>query len=114
MIPRISLARDQYITSFQAAFADEILEKYEINANALRLCHFLAQIFTETGALTTLTENLNYSASRLVAVWPRRLPTLQVAEAYAHDDEKLANFVYGGRMGNTNSGDGFLYRGRGL
>jgi len=114
MIPRISLARDQYITSFQAAFADEILEKYEINANALRLCHFLAQIFTETGALTTLTENLNYSASRLVAVWPRRFPTLQVAEAYAHDDEKLANFVYGGRMGNTNSGDGFLYRGRGL
>jgi putative chitinase len=46
-------------------------------------------------------------------IWPSRFPTLDVAKEYERDPEKLANFVYGGRMGNVNTGDGYRYRGRG-
>ncbi len=51
-------------------------------------------------------------------VWPeavRRL-TMEIAEAYARQPEKIANRVYADRMGNGSeaSGDGWKYRGRGL
>ena len=59
---------------------------------------------------------MNYSAQRLMQVWPSRFKTLEQAEQYAHNPEKLANNVYANRMGNGNeeSGDGWKYRGRGL
>jgi putative chitinase len=62
-----------------------------------------------------LEENLNYSAERLVAVWPSRFPTKAAAEPYARQPDKLANKVYANRLGNGNeaSGDGWRYRGRG-
>jgi predicted chitinase len=106
--------KQQYKDAFQAADVGVVLDKYEISKAPLRICHFLAQALTETGALTTLVESLNYSASRLTEVWPSRFPTLAAAQPYAHDEEKLGNAVYGGRMGNANPGDGFLFRGRGL
>jgi putative chitinase len=75
----------------------------------------LAQVGHESGGLQRVEENLNYSAQRLMAVWPTRFPTLQTAAAYANNPERLANMVYGGRMGNGDalSGDGWRYRGRG-
>lgn len=76
--------------------------------------HFVAQALHESAMLTVLAENLNYSADRLVAVWPRRFPTADRARPYARNPEGLANYVYGGRMGNTEPGDGWRYRGRGL
>lgn len=76
--------------------------------------HFMAQVLHESAMLTVLAENLNYSADRLVAVWPRRFPTADRARPYARNPEGLANYVYGGRMGNTEPGDGWRYRGRGL
>jgi putative chitinase len=82
--------------------------------NPLRLCHFMAQVMTESAALRSVSENLNYSADRLKAVWPSRFPNDEVAAEYAHNPEKLANFVYGGRMGNADPGDGYKFRGRGL
>lgn len=75
---------------------------------------FLAQISHESGRLARWEENLNYSAQRLMQIWPRRFPSLTIAQQYAGKPEALANFVYGGRMGNTQPGDGWRYRGRGL
>ncbi|KAF0250183.1 MAG: putative chitinase, partial [bacterium] len=68
------------------------------------------------GELMVLVENLNYSAKRLMQVWPKRFPTLQKAMQYEHNPEKLANFVYANRIGNGNeaSGDGWEFRGRGV
>jgi putative chitinase len=75
---------------------------------------FLGQIVHESAKLERLTENLSYSATRLMAVWPRRFPTLTDANMYAHNPEALANRVYGDRLGNCRPGDGWKYRGRGL
>jgi len=79
------------------------------------LAAVLAESHHETGgAMQPLEENLNYSAKRLTQVWPSRFPTLAAAAPYASNPRKLANKVYGGRLGNTAVDDGWLYRGRGL
>lgn len=99
-----------------AANAQSVLDRHGITQSKLRLAHFLAQILHESGALTLQQENLNYSAPRLPMVWPKRFRPQGPLDpaAFANNPEKLANEVYGGRMGNTRPGDGFLYRGRGL
>lgn len=80
---------------------------------ANRIQFFLAQLGHESGGLTVREENLNYSAPRLMAVWPSRFPSLAAAQPYARNPEKLADKVYAGRMGNASPGDGWRYRGRG-
>lgn len=75
---------------------------------------FLAQCGHESQGFTRLEENLNYSASRLRGVWPSRFPTLASATLYANSPRKLANYVYGGRNGNTQPDDGWTFRGGGL
>jgi putative chitinase len=93
-----------------------VFDHYDISANNLRVAHFMGQVLHESGGFTIQFENLNYSALRLPQVWPSRFqPTGPLDPAdYAHNPEKLANEVYGGRMGNTEPNDGFTYRGRGL
>lgn len=99
---------DAFIASGLQALQDAgILEM------ANRLQYFLAQLGHESNGLTHKEENLNYSAQRLTEIWPSRFPTLEAAKPYAFNPEKLANKVYGGRMGNTEPGDGYRYRGRG-
>lgn len=75
---------------------------------------FVGQALHETAMLTKLEESLNYSAKRLTEVWPKRFPTLQKAMPYAMNPAALANFTYGGRLGNTEPGDGWKYRGQGI
>jgi len=77
---------------------------------------FLAQVGAESAELNHLHERLRYTAERLVQVWPRRFPTIDSARAYSNNPKALANHVYANRMGNGNtaSGDGYRYRGRGL
>ncbi|MGN6567123.1 MAG: glycoside hydrolase family 19 protein [Flavipsychrobacter sp.] len=81
----------------------------------LRIAAFIAQGSEETGELRQLTENMNYSASRIMQVWPSRFHTIEAARSYEHNPEKLGNYVYADRMGNGHpeSGDGYKYRGRG-
>lgn len=74
---------------------------------------FLGQVLHESAGLTKFSENLNYSAERLCKVWPSRFHTIADARPYERNPEALANKVYGGRMGNTDPGDGWRYRGRG-
>ena len=104
--------------SYQAAFAaanvPDILARYGISQDPLQVCHFLAQTLVESGRMQETTENLNYSAARLMAVWPSRFPNPAAAQPYANNPEKLGNFVYGGRLGNSQDGDGYKFRGRGL
>lgn len=79
----------------------------------LRLAAFLAEIGHESGRLSRVVENLNYSAEGLMKTWPRLFDAKLAAE-YARQPERIANVAYNARMGNTAPGDGWKYRGRGL
>lgn len=94
---------------------NKTFEKYEINT-PVRQAAFIGQAQHESNNFKSLEEGLNYSASRLMAVWPSRFPSLDVANQYANNPEKLANKVYGGRadLGNTEDGDGYKFHGRGI
>ena len=91
----------------------QVMEKFQINT-PLRLCHFLAQCAHESGNFKAVTENLNYSPVSLLKVFGKYFNEKNV-EAYARKPEKIANLVYGNRMGNgpEATGEGFKYRGRG-
>ncbi len=91
----------------------EVVKPESFSGGQDELDDFLGQILHESKGLTRMEEDLNYSAQRLMQVWPARFPTLASAAPCAHNPEALANRVYGGRMGNTEPGDGWLYRGRG-
>ncbi len=93
----------------------EVFQRYEINTPE-RQAAFIGQCAHESANFKTLEENLNYSADGLMKTWPSRFPTLDVAQPYHRNPEKIANRVYGGRMGNgtEETGDGWLYHGRGL
>lgn len=88
---------------------NEAVYKFPVRDTAM----LLAQVGHESNDLTNLEENLNYSAKRLIEVWPKRYPTVEAAMPYARNPEALANDTYGGRLGNTMKGDGWKYRGRG-
>ena len=96
-----------------SVFADTIKDD-TFSAGDKDLAPFLAQMIFETGGLTQLEENLNYTALRITQVWPSRFPTLESAQPYAGIPRALANKVYGGRMGNHMPDDGWSYRGRGI
>lgn len=91
-----------------------IQEKFGVNT-PLRLSHFLAQCGHESGGFRITQENLNYSAKGLQGIFKKYFPSEAIALDYAKKPQKIANRVYGGRMGNGNeaSGDGFKFRGRG-
>lgn len=90
-----------------------VLERYHINQTPERLGMFLAQWAHESNFVCQ-SENLNYRADRLVAVWPNRFPSLAAARPYAHNPQALANKVYNGRMGNREgTDDGWNFRGKG-
>jgi putative chitinase len=92
----------------------ETIAKFELNTS-LRLAHFLAQASHESGGFKALNENLNYGAKGLVTTFKKYFPTEDLAKQYERKPEKIANKVYGGRMGNglEVTGEGWKYRGRG-
>ena len=92
-----------------------LMSEYGINT-PLRQAHFLAQLAHESGEFKYTEENLKYSATRLMQVFPRYFKTMAQAQAVAYDPIKIANIVYANRMGNgpKESCDGFNFRGRGL
>ena len=76
---------------------------------------FIGQCAHECGNFRVLEENLNYKAATLMRLWPKRFPTLEIANQYAGNPQKIANSVYANRMQNRDeaSGDGWRFRGRG-
>jgi putative chitinase len=87
---------------------------YEIDTPT-REAYFLAQVAHESDGFRHLVENLNYSPAGLLSTFPTHF-TAKEAVDYAHDPERIANRAYANRLGNGDeaSGDGFLFRGRGL
>jgi putative chitinase len=118
---------DRWLVPVQRSMA-----RYGIDTR-LQVAAWLAQVAHESGGFRLLTENLNYSAQTMAAVWPNRFAEKgadgkdkrdekgarvpnKFALALHRKPEDLANVVYASRMGNgpITSGDGWRYRGRGL
>ena len=80
-----------------------------------RAAHFFAQTAHESGNFKAFSENLNYGAKGLLGIFKKYFPTEAKALEYERKPEKIANLVYGNRMGNGEeaSGDGWKFRGRG-
>lgn len=97
---------------FLALMDQKLLDKWEINTN-LRIAGFLGQVAHESQGFTRFEENLNYSAQEMMRTWPREFPTIDKTVGYVNNPQALAYRVYGGRMGNTQSGDGWGFHGRG-
>jgi putative chitinase len=99
----------------------DMLPRYGINT-VPRIAGFMAQCAHESADFNTLEENLNYSESALLRVFPRYFgPGKRNAAEYARNPQKLANYVYmdefrskSGALGNTKSGDGWRFRGGGI
>jgi putative chitinase len=95
------------------AASEAVFARFHIDTPLLA-AHVMAQISHECGAGRDVVENLNYTAVRMMQVWPSRFPTPASAAPYAHNPRALANKVYNGRMGNApGSDDGWTFRGRG-
>lgn len=109
------------------AFADPggLLAAAKIDT-PLRLAHFMAQCFHETGAFSLLVESGRYSEKALGKMWDsgnwhkyfkdRDAIVAMAAQCAIDGGEALFSLVYGGRMGNgpAATGDGWKYRGRGI
>jgi len=92
----------------------EVITKFKIDT-PVKLSHFLAQCGHESAGFKAVNENLNYGAKGLLGIFKKYFPTEEKAKLYERKPEKIANLVYGGRMGNgpETSGEGFKFRGRG-
>ena len=93
---------------------NETFARFDIS-NPNRQAAFIGQCGHECGNFRILEENLNYRAETLMKLWKARFPTLEIANQYAKQPQKIANKVYANRMGNRDeaSGDGYRFRGRG-
>lgn len=115
MIPRNKETEEWY----EAALT--LFEEYEINT-PLRIAGFMAQCAHESADFTRLEENLNYSEKALNSVFGRYFGKgKRDAKEYARDPKAIANYVYQdefrskrGALGNTERGDGWRFRGRGI
>lgn len=95
--------------------------RYQIDATPRRLAAWLATIAHESARLTSVVENLNYSAMGLAQTWPSRYADMTgqpnaLAQSIARKPATIASLTYANRMGNgpSETGDGWIYRGRGL
>lgn len=84
------------------------------NLTTIQLAHFAGQLSHESFDFKITSENLNYSAERLLQIFPKYFNEKNVI-LYARKPIRIANKVYANRMGNgyENSGDGWKFRGRG-
>ena len=115
MIPSNKSAASKWFAAME-----DIFPKYGIDTPQ-RVAGFIAQCAHESADFKRLEENLNYSAKSLRAVFGRYFgnPPKRNADEYHRKPEMIANYVYMDefrkyKMGNTQEGDGWRFRGRGL
>lgn len=77
------------------------------------VAHFAGNTDHETGGFIRFEENLNYDSKGLLKTFSKYFKTLADANNSARRPQRIANIVYGGRMGNDNINDGWKFRGRG-
>lgn len=98
-------------------FADPLHAAMKLNAidTEARQAAFIAQCMVESQNFTRLEENLRYTTEGAVlrAFGKRALPHMP---RLLRNPKALANFAYANRNGNGDeaSGDGWVFRGRGL
>lgn len=97
-----------------------VLTNAGINKTRDRLAYFFANIEHECGGFTipNLTENINYTAARMAAVWPNRFKSAAAVQAkYGTGtgwQKRAFDDIYGSRMGNRpGTSDGSTFIGRG-
>ncbi|HEY0724372.1 MAG TPA: hypothetical protein VGD41_10360 [Pyrinomonadaceae bacterium] len=98
-----------------ATALEQARQSSSVNTPA-RLCHFLGQVFVETGGFRVMEENLNYkNPDRLDAVFSAVKGRADAEALIARGPQAIANRVYANRLGNGDeaSGDGWRYRGSG-
>lgn len=61
--------------------------------------HFLSQVYHESGCLKIVNENLNYSAERLMVVYPKRFKDIETARKYERNSKLLSELLYNGFHG---------------
>lgn len=109
---------DAMLAPIQAA-----CDRFQINTSA-RMAAFLAQIGHESMGLSRFSESFDYSITALRTTFRRMTPQLAMTlgrqpgapALSAATQQKIANIVYAGLMGNGDaaSGDGWKYRGSGM
>jgi putative chitinase len=109
---KIGFTGAQVDGAFGPGTMKKAMEFYKLTP--VRAAHFFAQTSHETGGFKLFSENLNYSTDGLKKIFGKYFPG-DLATSYARNPEKIANRVYGARMGNgaEATGDGWKFRGRG-
>ena len=99
---------------------NETFQRFGINS-PVQQASWIGQCGHECGNFKILEENLNYRAATLLKLFPRTPKrawgfTPEEAAAYEKQPQKIANRIYGNRMGNRDeaSGDGWRFRGSGF
>ena len=88
-------------------------QKYNIT-DKKETAMFLAQTTHESNDYKRLEESFRYTPQRLFDVFKKRVGSLENAKKLClQGAEAIANFVYGGRLGNGQD-EGYKYRGRGI
>lgn len=102
-----------------AEISNQLCIKYGINDPGV-YHEFIANVLAETDGFYLKKESMNYThPERLVEVWPSRFaleagPGKLDAFEYIAAPAKLAEAVYGGRMGNIQKGDAYMFIGGGF
>lgn len=99
---------------------NETFDRFNIYT-APQQASWIGQCGHECGNFRIMEENLNYRAATLLKLFPKTPKrawgfTPEEAAAYEKQPRKIANHIYGNRMGNRDeaSGDGYRFRGSGF